>query len=393
MNGGVGELGEGEVGRRVAAGARARDDVAARALLGAGGFWMPVMTRPILMSTTWPVIAPIPWMHAARSGRAGFAVVATVTVFASAAVTTWVFVPRAGGMEMAEPRAVVATGETLNAVLVSAQRYVNEREPEKAEAIMREAIAKFPEEREVRVQYAQVLLALGKNAEAYEQYVAALKRGDKDAATEFMAGTIASTLGKLDAAVSHYLNAQTIEPSSAKYPLYLAQVQIKLNKVDEAKANLLRSGRIDPDQAVVWGTLADLAMRENKPGVALQHIARARQIEAGVTDWRLIEARALKRSNRPEEAIKLLVGLDQGERYSPGVLQIMGECYGMLSRPADAAALYAAASEANPSNAGIALSAAEWYVRLGQPEPAKKFAQRASVLGEPNAKKMLEQMK
>ena len=117
---------------------------------------------------------------------------------------------------------------------------------------------------------------------------------------------VASTLGKLDAAVSHYTNAQSIDPSAARYPLFLAQVQIKLNKVDEAKANLLRSGRIDPDQAVVWGTLAELAMRENKPGVAQQHIAKARQIEPGVTEWRLIEARALKRSNKPEEAIKLL---------------------------------------------------------------------------------------
>lgn len=351
---------------------------------------MPLFTRPVLMSSTIPIFG----LAACRSGRAGFAVVATLSVFASAAVTTWVFVPRAGGMDLAEPpQPAMAAGETLNAVLSSAATYVNQKEPEKAEAIMREAIAKFPEERELRAQYAQVLLALKKNGEAYDQYVAALKLGAKDAAMEFMAGTIASTLGKLDAAVSHYTNAQSIDPSAARYPLFLAQVQIKLNKVDEAKANLLRSGRIDPDQAVVWGTLAELAMRENKPGVAQQHIAKARQIEPGVTEWRLIEARALKRSNKPEEAIKLLVGLDQAERYSPAVLQIMGECYGMLSRQADAAAMYAAASEANPSNAGTALSAAEWYLRLNQPEQARKFAQRASVLGEPNAKKMLEQLK
>lgn len=355
---------------------------------------MPIVTRPIVMSWTIPAVAPVPCLRVARPGRAGFAVVATLSVFASAAMTTWVFVPRAGGMnEVQPPQPGVAAGEALNAVLSSAQRYVNEKEPAKAEAIMRQAIAKFPEERELRVQYAQVLLATKKNEEAYEQYAAALRLGAKDAATEFMAGTIAATLGRLDAAVSHYSSAQTIEPGAAKYPLYLAQVQIKLNRIDEAKANLLRAGRIDPDQAVVWGTLSELALRENKPGVALQHIARARQIEPGVTDWRIIEAKALKRSNRPEDAIKLLVGLDQSERYSPAILQIMGECYGMLSRQADAAAMYAAASEANPSNAAVALSAAEWYVRLHQPEQARKFAQRASVLGEPNAKKMLEQIK
>ncbi|MFO0833770.1 MAG: tetratricopeptide repeat protein [Phycisphaerales bacterium] len=351
---------------------------------------MPLVTRPVLMSSVMPVIAPV----SARPGRAGFAVVATMSIVASAAVTTWLFVPRAGGMDIAEPpQPAVAAGETLNAVMSSAATYVNQKEPEKAEAIMREAIARFPEERDLRVQYGQVLLALKKDAEAYEQYVAALRVGGKDAAIEFMAGTIASMLGKLDSAVSHYTNAQTIDPSTARYPLFLAQVQIKLNKIDDAKANLLRSGRIDPDQAVVWGTLSELALRENKAGVALQHIARARQIEPGVTDWRIIEARAFKRSNKPEDAIKLLVGLDQAERYSPAILQIMGECYGMLSRQADAAAMYAAASEANPSNAAIALSAAEWYVRLNQPDQARKFAQRASVLGEPNAKKMLEQIK
>lgn len=351
---------------------------------------MPLITHPVLMSSAMPVIAPV----SVRPGRAGFAVVATLSIFASASVTTWLFVPRAGGMDLSEPpRPTVAAGETLNALLNSAATYVNQKEPEKAEAIMREAIARFPEERELRIQYAQVLLALKKSEEAYEQYVVAIKLGSRDATLEFMAGTIASTLGKLDSAVSHYTNAQTIDPSAARYPLFLAQVQIKLNRIDDAKANLLRSGKIDPDQAVVWGTLSELTLRENKPGVALQHIARARQIEPGVTDWRIIEAKALKRSNRPEEAIKLLVGLDQAERYSPAILQIMGECYGMLSRQADAAAMYAAASEANPSNAAIALSAAEWYVRLNQPEQARKFAQRASVLGEPNAKRMLEQIK
>ena len=351
---------------------------------------MPVFTRTILMTTSMPVLVPL----GARPGRAGFAVVATLSVFASAALTTWVFVPRADGMDLSEPpQPAVATSETLNAVLASAQSYVNQKEPEKAEAIMREAIAKYPDEHDLRVQYGQTLLALKKNAEAYEQYVVAIKLGPQDAAMEFMAGTIASTIGRLDAAVSHYSNAQVIDPSAARYPLFLAQVQIKLNKIEEAKANLLRSGRIDPDQAVVWGTLAELAMRENKPGVALQHIARARQIEPGVTDWRLIEARALKRSNKPEEAIKILVGLDQSERFSPAVLQIMGECFGMLSRPADAAAMYAAASESNPSSAPIALSAAEWYLRLNQPDQAKRFAQRASVLGEPSAKKLLHQLK
>lgn len=345
-------------------------------------------TQPVWMSSTVPVVRPV-----FRSGRAGFAVVATVTVFASAAVTTWMFVPRAGADQTASAEPQAATGETLNAVLGSAQSYVNQKEPEKAEAIMREAIAKFPAERELRVQYGQVLLALKRNQDAYEQYAEAIKIGPRDAATEFVAGTIASTLGKLDAASEHYNAAQNADPSSAKYPLFLAQVQIKLNRIDDAKGSLLRSGRLDPDQAVVWGTLADLAMRENKPNVALQHVAKARQIEPGVTEWRLIEARALKRSNKPEEAIKLLVGLDQGERYSPGVLQILGECYGMLSRPADAAALFGAASDANPSSAPTALAAAEWFERVHQPEQARKYAQRASVLGDTDAKAILDRIK
>ncbi len=158
---------------------------------------MPLFTRPVLMSTSLSVFAPL----SVRPGRAGFAVVATLSIFASAAVTTWLFVPRAGGMDLAEPpQPAVAAGETLNAVLSSAATYVNQKEPEKAEAIMREAIARFPEERELRTQYAQVLLALKRSAEAYEQYAVALKLGPKDAGLEFMAGAIGSPVGRPPAA-------------------------------------------------------------------------------------------------------------------------------------------------------------------------------------------------
>jgi predicted Zn-dependent protease len=280
----------------------------------------------------------------------------------------------------------------IRGALDSARHHLRQNEPGKAEAILRDAVAQYPEDQELRVAYGETLMQLRNFPEAYEQYVAALAIGPRTPEVEFAAGTLASTIGKTDRAVEHYSAAQAADPKNPAYPLYLAQVQLKLNQSDAARANLFLSARLDPENAVTWGTLADLAVRENNVNIALQHIAKARELQPGVATWRIIEARALKRKGDVEQALLVLGALTPAERREDPALRLMAECYGMLNRPGDAANAYADASDAAPTNGELAYETATWFARAGQTDKATVFALRARQNGNSQAAKLLERL-
>ncbi len=261
-----------------------------------------------------------------------------------------------------------------------------------AETILREAIKTYPDEPRLYTEFAEVLAALKRPDEAHAMYERAIASGEDTGEVHFAAGTVASAAGKLERAVEHYAAAQAKNPQDWKASLFLAQIQVRLDRFDEAKKNLLIAVQLKEDIGVAWGTLADLALRENKTKLALQHIAKARALEPDVTLWRVLEGRALVRDAKPEEALLLLTGLSEVEQREPGVMQLMGQCYGLLKRPLDAAALYVNAAKTDTARADLALEAAQWFDRAGDTEQAREWAQRAKLLGDPNAAALLERL-
>lgn len=324
------------------------------------------------------------------SGRAvigGFAVL----VVAGMAILLWQTVGRGPQTAPAAPSTAggarsdgaprVPLPEKLDAILNSATTLQREQKTEEARAVLVSAVQQYPDEQQIRLALAGVLLEMQKPAECYEQYEKALAIGPRTATIEFAAGTVANMAGKPERAIEHYQQAQAADPANPEIPLFLAQVQVKVGQIDAAKASLLRAAKLDESRAMVWGTLADIALRENNANLARQHAAKARELEPRVTLWRLIEARALKRLARPQEAVDLLAGVPETERRDPAVLQVMGECYGLLSKPGEAAALYADAADAQPASAELALQAAEWLKRSGDAERAAAYEKRAAMLG------------
>src|SRR5262245_36742472 len=273
-----------------------------------------------------------------------------------------------------------ASSEKIDAILNSAQQYVNQGEAGKAEVILKEATATYPDEQRLWVQYAELLAVMKRPSEAYSLYEKALAIGPRTGDVEFGAGTVASMAGRLDRAAEHYGAAQSHNRQDWRAALFLGQVQVKLDRLEEAKANLLLAAKLKPDLAVAWGTLADVAMRQNKTGIALQHIAKARELEPDVTMWRLIQARALKRDGKPDQALLLLVGLDEYAKRETGVMPLMAECYGMLQKPEDAARMYSAASDSDGARGDWAFEAALWWERAGNKDAALTYAKHAEML-------------
>lgn len=284
-----------------------------------------------------------------------------------------------------------AIKERIDGYLAAAKN-VAPADPGKAEAILREAISAYPDSQPLHLAHAELLLAQHKPAEAYGSYEKAIAIGPRDAKLDFMAGTVAEMAGKPERALEHFAAAKQADPGNWEIPLHMAQVQMKLNQNTDAKANLLMAGKLQPEKAIVWGMLGELYLREGSDAIALEQVKKARQIEPGTVAWRLIEARALKRLNRVDEALALLVGLQPTDKYSPGVLQLMGECYGLLSMPGEAADLYKGASDADAANGKIAFDAAVWLEKAGRKDEAVEYAKRAAMTGTPNADKLQQRL-
>lgn len=324
------------------------------------------------------------------SGRAG--VIASVALAGALAIGLALTIRAALTPPAGPATPNPASPETIDAILNAAQTYLKEDELGKAEAILKEAIAQHVEEQRLYSLYGEVLVAAGRHAEAYEQYVKALAVGPRGAELEFTAGTVANMAELPDRAIEHYATAQASAPTDPRIPLYMAQVQIKKNELTEAQKNLLIAGRLDPDVAIVWGTLAEVLLKENKPEIAISTVRRARELEPQKVLWRLLEARAVKRLNRPEDALQLLVGLSDAQRMEPGVLPLMAECYGMLSRPADAGGVFARASDMDAENPAYALQAAQWLEKAGNLDGARRYAERAARLEAQGAAELLTRL-
>lgn len=286
----------------------------------------------------------------------------------------------------------VSPAEATEAILVSAQQHVRTGDYGQAAAILEEAVKTYADQQALRIALAESYVALNRPLDAYEQFVAALAIGPRDASTEFAAGTMARMSNRFDLALEHYSAAQNAEKSNPTYPLYLAQMQRKMDQTEDAKVSLLRVVALQPENAIAWGSLADIALAENKIDLALQHVARARELEPRVGAWRLIEARALKRQGKPEQALLVLDGLSDPDRLELHNVRLIAECNAMLGKRQEAVACVVDASRARPGDADLALEAAIWLYNAGDKDAARTFATRAHTLGSDSASSLLEQI-
>jgi len=293
------------------------------------------------------------------------------------------------------PGGTPASALAIEEVLRSSRVFLNQGEFGKAGSLLASAVANAPMDQDLRLAYAEALLGQRDAAGAHEQFVAAIAIGPDAPEIRFDAATVANVAGLLEDAEEHYWQAQTLDPSDARYPLYLAQVQRKLNKPNEAKKNLLLAANLDPTLDIAWGVLADLSLEENKLSVARGHIGRAREIAPGSIPWRIIEARIERRDNNPERALALLMGLSPSERaHQPMALREMALALGLMGRPAEAAELYADASAMVTGDplGEILCEAAQWYERAGMIDEAIVYASRAARAGDEAAGDLLDRL-
>lgn len=286
-----------------------------------------------------------------------------------------------------------AKPQTIEEILAAARVYMDQDQPGSAEVILAEAVRTFPASQSLRLLLGECLLQQERLPEAYEAYTQGIFIGPDHPEYRFVAGTLASRIGRDEDAITHYRRAQSLDPSNPKHPLYLAQVQRRVGQTDEARANLIIATRLDENLAVAWGALAAIALDENRLEVARGYIERARTIEPASPAYRVIESKILRRGNEPRRAADLLLELSADERLrDAGVVYELGLCHAMLGETREAAALYVSAVSLHPDDAEMLFQAAQALQRDGQGPRAETFAHAAAQRGHEGARRLLESL-
>ncbi|MDT8438888.1 MAG: tetratricopeptide repeat protein [Wenzhouxiangellaceae bacterium] len=135
------------------------------------------------------------------------------------------------------------------------ENYELNREPERAEAAMRQCLetqTRFPERTETQVAIASLHLGRGQLAEAGQSFQRAL-RGDPNNA-EAHAGLAATQLrqGQFKSALDAIERAIALDPAEWRYPHQKAQIHYSSGKLDAAAVAVERALQLDPDNAQPW---------------------------------------------------------------------------------------------------------------------------------------------
>ena len=307
----------------------------------------------------------------------------------------------------------------VEAGLAAAAKYQTTNRFAEATAILSKLTEQAPTDQRVRMALAQALLGERSFSKAYEQYEAAISldgsssggvqaviaQNPKLAQLHAEAGTCAMMVANSAAtaengaasaptvgigrAIEHYSMAQTLDPTNARYPLFLAMAQMKGGTAESdsaAMASLVRASVLQPDLAEAWGTMGELELKRNRADLAAQHVDKAIKLQPEQPKWRVVRARIFNRQGEPEVALSTLAGLDEATRNSEGVLRLRGESYGLLKKPLDAAIMYEHAANMSASASKTAdpelwYRAALWYQRGGDLGKAKGAAEMAAMLG------------
>jgi len=303
--------------------------------------------------------------------------------------------------------------EAVEAILETVQRAVKDNEFTKAETVLETAVEQYPRDQALRLALADLFVRMSQpvpdaqgdepepipdeqkqalERQAYEQFVEALRIGPRTPETEFAAGSLARSLGNLDAAIAHFESASTLDKTNANYPLHLAQVYFSRNELDAANARLAIAVSLDPDLATAWGMMGEIALRQGSPRIALGPLERATVLEPREPAWRQMQARALSRIGEPDKALAALDALPEADRFSRISLQLAGQALGLARRPEDALARYEQALASGVSNPQVYLDAATWAERLGKVERARELAQTAAMADVPGARRLLDRL-
>lgn len=195
---------------------------------------------------------------------------------------------------------------------------------EQAESLLERALVRSPEEPDLFFARALVRSERGRLREALEDYDVVLARLPDRIPALFNRATLSFRLDRLDAALADFLRVATLDPNASDALGNAGVILLRQERMAEAVDLLRKANALAPEQPQLMRSLAN-ALRghgQSDQALALHERAEARMPDdpATLTDHAL----CLLSSGRPEEAGKRYA---KALRISPGDQTALAGCY------------------------------------------------------------------
>lgn len=277
-----------------------------------------------------------------------------------------------------------------DAVADAADEALRADQPERAEAVLRAAVAQHPADADLRLAYHDLLMRLGPDraADALAQLEEVIALGGATAADHLRAGQLAAQLERHADAERWLTQARTLDPSNAQAALWLATVLAAQRRADESQAQAALTVALDPSLDKAWFLLARAALDQGASELALQHIARARALDPAQPAYAEVQARALQRLDRPAEALLALDTVPDAALAEPALVRLRAELFGLMGDARAAARAYERAFERTPAlraDPQLLFEAATRAERASDLARALDYARQAEMLGHATA--------
>ena len=189
---------------------------------------------------------------------------------------------------------------------------------QEAGQVLRDLIAAAPAAARARWRLARLYQALGREAEALEQYeaVAATSPLAGAGALHRLIGQLRENQFSSDAAIAAFVTAIDLDPNDAASHRELAEALHALDRTDEARAEFVISLHLDPRSAAAWTGLGQVHAAGERLDDALAAFERAVALDPRHPEARYGRARALMRLGRAAEGERELGVFEQLQKQA-----------------------------------------------------------------------------
>ncbi|MFW9887217.1 MAG: tetratricopeptide repeat protein [Candidatus Thorarchaeota archaeon] len=251
--------------------------------------------------------------------------------------------------------------------------------PEIEEAL-RGVLRNNPKDQDAHLDLAVSLWQQGKNKEALERAMTALKLNSKKVMPWFVIGAIHNRLGNYTDGVNAFTKAMEIEPDDAGIHYLLGYSQMRAGQLNDAVASLRKSVELDPND---WGTWEILGNAQEELG----HIEEAEKAYREALRRGYYQesnhytlARFYYRHKRPVEALSITVTGLSLFHDSEDLQELMGQIMLELRDFEGAERAFEKASTMNPKKYSIYVSLALAKRNLGKLDETESVLQDAISL-------------
>lgn len=260
------------------------------------------------------------------------------------------------------------------------ERYTHLREQKRYQPVIdaaTELLHRFDQHLPLHNFLAMVLSEAGRLEAAYDRLSVSLGIHPRQADRQFMAGVLATKLGRLDPALEHFRLAVNLDRQNASYRVHQAMAHFELQQPDQARMLLLQALQLDSNLAEAYYGLGELDFADNKLSLALQQIDKAisrTPLAKRETQVKYIRKKAwiLRRSNRWSDALATLRQLTANERMDPAVVKEMAVLWDLLEKPVQSARLFEEGLVRDPTNWSFAAAAAGHRIDTGDLDLARQ---------------------